>query len=1350
MRLRVLVQRNALPPVTIVHSTGAGPLSHTKSPTSTIADFLLDINDLVPLESADGEWGLEDYVVEVAATADQELTYECLHFQTIESVLREDDKVVVRALDNNDLRLRRLGGRHQITSDGRHLIDGVSFGKRRLREAHRPRLTIPPRKKRRMLGEDQNETENEEIAGETLQSESGTNGYTTAMVPYVGGEDEDDDDEDFTDHADAESEEENDLLAQIEGEEFSSEIRQLLEEAAEVEQGANLAIAHEVLDRRLKRKRSPENEIDQDQNNDVFEGFSSPKKVSQRSEISEPADQNTNFFETSGSSSKSKAVSPSTKRITDSTPIEKQVHKQIVLDNTEKSEDSDDSEATSGSDPSEDDSEADSLMEEIAMKQAKQRALNLINRVLDDDETSSSGSDFEDDDDDEVSDSSAESSSGSGSDSDDSSESDSSSSSDSESESEAEPLEHSPRPTTTKKTPLTQITSSTRAELEPQAGIPFEGTTKTHQNNNRVKRRKKLNALKRQGLLPPEADFAALAQYEAQLGEDRQHSTASEIQILTEEQNPAGHLSGDDALMTENLDSASELTSKANKENIRPAGAEAMSPPQLAAKSANIEPEIPETSQPEPESSMEPASKRARLDIASSRRMILGSLGVRVPKTAEQEQKLREKFARDVRPLKQYEEPATKESPYSSQLTTEQSESWLSKLVITAVECENPQRALPPPPFPFQQGWTKPNKRKLRDQSQYYQGRDDSLREGPAVEPALSYDDAPSGDQVSGLSSYESQRAAKTSVPKNIDDLPSLTKADLRAGARIAYQELHVDASTNYEPGISPYRVGEISQVLEDGNVCLQLIPGTFGRQAPDPADPEANQHPYGKFELPDDDAEEDDGAREVSFDNMIKPRLIQPSPSVQVPDSNSITGLRGGDLSSGFKDDDTAIVPESEDQNIELQPSEHTQSRLEIDTPRQREINGLIKEAGFESALDEQLLLPITVPACTSGEPGNDEAAVDQSQGSYAHRFRRRSPGAAITSSSQQPSSAIESSLLLRQDLATSARSSPGLPPSSLHKPSSAAVEYPHISQIDINSSAPATTANDSSFQEAQVVTPTPAPGLSLSLTDHEGPTGVGTSAAFISQVAPDQLHVSSAVVTGSTDDGHASQEPSSPMEEPEIEQTQIPQISSDLPSSPITTPDDEGSSVPQDSFLDERGYGGNDSSYHDGSLDDSDSPSLSELTQPRRTSRRTSSRVTKKSISPPATRKSRRSTNDVRKQKSSPTPLSSPQPPTSSQPYIKPSQSQREVALSQIPAVASVVDLTSSSDPMSPIESSQARPTDDESDYVASGRIENVVHKNGTRRTGGRRSKQVSQESGIGKRTLLTRKRDTESKYY
>lgn len=57
----------------------------------------------------------------------------------------------IRPLLSTDLRSRKVSGRHQISADGRHLIDGVSFGRPFNRKPDRPAIRIPPKKRRRIL-----------------------------------------------------------------------------------------------------------------------------------------------------------------------------------------------------------------------------------------------------------------------------------------------------------------------------------------------------------------------------------------------------------------------------------------------------------------------------------------------------------------------------------------------------------------------------------------------------------------------------------------------------------------------------------------------------------------------------------------------------------------------------------------------------------------------------------------------------------------------------------------------------------------------------------------------------------------------------------------------------------------------------------------------------------------------------------------------------------------------------------------------------------------------------------------------------------------------------------------------
>lgn len=80
MRLRLTVQRHNLPASNILWN-----VPDTSSEQAyTFARLLEDVNRILPLES--GQWGLEDYTVEVAG-------FECLHFSPVLQTLKEDDHV---------------------------------------------------------------------------------------------------------------------------------------------------------------------------------------------------------------------------------------------------------------------------------------------------------------------------------------------------------------------------------------------------------------------------------------------------------------------------------------------------------------------------------------------------------------------------------------------------------------------------------------------------------------------------------------------------------------------------------------------------------------------------------------------------------------------------------------------------------------------------------------------------------------------------------------------------------------------------------------------------------------------------------------------------------------------------------------------------------------------------------------------------------------------------------------------------------------------------------------------------------------------------------------------------------
>ncbi|KAH6983362.1 hypothetical protein BKA56DRAFT_347094 [Ilyonectria sp. MPI-CAGE-AT-0026] len=155
IRLRLAIRRHAVPEVKLVWPC-------VTSEDLTVAKLLAQVNEVVPLES--GEWGLEDYAVEL--TDGNGGSFECLHFQQVGRILKEDDQILIRSLLTEDLRRRRLTGRHQISSDGRHLVDGLAFGRPWLRVPRdRPALDLPPRKRARLeydMEEDEDDEDDEE------------------------------------------------------------------------------------------------------------------------------------------------------------------------------------------------------------------------------------------------------------------------------------------------------------------------------------------------------------------------------------------------------------------------------------------------------------------------------------------------------------------------------------------------------------------------------------------------------------------------------------------------------------------------------------------------------------------------------------------------------------------------------------------------------------------------------------------------------------------------------------------------------------------------------------------------------------------------------------------------------------------------------------------------------------------------------------------------------------------------------------------------------------------------------------------------------------------------------------
>ncbi|KAF8854156.1 hypothetical protein BDZ45DRAFT_747814 [Acephala macrosclerotiorum] len=202
MRLRLTVKRHGLPDTPVIWV-----VETTSSPSPTVSQLLESVNEAIPIES-DGEWGLEDYAVELKGT--NGANYECLHFQHIAVVMKEDDEVIIRPLLTQDLKIRRVSGRRQISAEGKHLFDGLAFGRPLLRRpADRPPITIPPRKKRRVTYDDEEQGDEDIPALMEREDDDSDSDANKQLVLHADFDDEDsEDDEDFVPGEDDEGEDE--------------------------------------------------------------------------------------------------------------------------------------------------------------------------------------------------------------------------------------------------------------------------------------------------------------------------------------------------------------------------------------------------------------------------------------------------------------------------------------------------------------------------------------------------------------------------------------------------------------------------------------------------------------------------------------------------------------------------------------------------------------------------------------------------------------------------------------------------------------------------------------------------------------------------------------------------------------------------------------------------------------------------------------------------------------------------------------------------------------------------------------------------------------------------------------
>ncbi|KAK5134707.1 hypothetical protein LTR08_006222 [Meristemomyces frigidus] len=823
IRLRLRILRNEVPAVLTLW-----PIADTQL-TISIAQWLYQVNRIFPLEAE--SWGFEHYVVTLGG-------FECLHYHELGAVFKDEDEVVIRPLQTAEVRARTLLGRDQIDASGRHLYDGLPYGKPLLRTVVRPNVRIPARKRRAVeLDEEQQQIM------EPLQEQA-----------LVRLEDSDDELDDEDSEEDGNFEAEKDTVSESSSDESSSD--------------------------------------DEGEEED-----SSDDDSSSSSGTSDSSQENRHVSDGSWNGIQSEPPTPPGRKAASRTAHGSQVR-------------SAGAQAATGTQPN--------PSERSHVQQARDAPQASLKRKAPSDEPA-----------------------------------------------------QGPQDQSAKKVKV--------VGTHHYVGTPYTGQSKTRERNARRRDSKKLAHLKEAGVLMPDADITVLHSWEAneQRRNDEAGKTNSQQASRLEATDKATTVEGKATLnqalgrSQEPADSTSEApknnkvsstqpkskqdparleeqrqqllgqiasggvevtTNKGRKRNVSEL-VEDEAPEEMSTKQSTVttpavvvEGSVPIAPQAKAGAGTNfvPSSveRRSKLDLASSKRLLFGSLGVRVPKTQDERDALQKELSDRA---KQRAAPSTEAAASTSGPSNngafaadieqgrdeEDPGAWREKIELTAVECSEEGVTLSTPPFPFYQRWDPQQRRKkskARTGKAYAaqkRGGKDVTENGEFVESydkynqngegdALDYDDAAEDEEyweegalLNGTNDEGDGDAASRQLldetmaqedddfpvlPTDVTSLPLLAENDARKTDYITYKELTCSAATKWQP-LMLSRSAQLQQKSDDGSWALKLAMRDLHEKEVD----EEGKRVYSKFEMEgmSDDGGEDERVRTMQWSEMVEPRLL-------------------------------------------------------------------------------------------------------------------------------------------------------------------------------------------------------------------------------------------------------------------------------------------------------------------------------------------------------------------------------------------------------------------------------------------------------------------------------------------
>ncbi len=551
-----------------------------------------------------------------------------------------------------------------------------------------------------------------------------------------------------------------------------------------------------------------------------------------------------------------------------------------------------------------------------------------------------------------------------------SSSSETSSSSSDESEAPAgRPAVESAKPTT-KPGPLKDAKEPEQTQKSDRPTVPpGKGLVGTKKRNERRRRHNILERKKREGILPSKAtwdDYEKLQRGEPLQDvhkenwsvKDRNNRVENEKTEMEAKRQEllAAITSGGVDVTTEKQQMSKEERPKTTP-RTEPARENGL-PLQIVGVEvdpASISVEEEPAQQPSDESG---SRRRLRLDVASSKRMLFSSLGL----GRSQLTKLKhgsgltdnnKDTANDMDRTKLVDEPPhtmdinkaalAEKDPQQAEALVEVDDSWKAKIILDAVECCEDRVTLSTPPFPFVQRWdpqqqfsgrkgNRGNKKRKRSQPQYYEedehyveNRDDwngfdEIDEyahgeealGDAAEQTSKSQDhgtvngTHSGNEITTIREPAAEPSALGGEEDDIPAMPAdantcqpLDPKHLVPGAIIGFKQLVI--ANNWQPEMTAYRTARVEKVLDENTIELTLA--KRDRQQKEKIYDENGQRVYGGFEAPGDDEDEevDDGSLQLAVSELIEPKLVQAGPA-PLPDSDKPTGVESEVQHEGYQ----------------------------------------------------------------------------------------------------------------------------------------------------------------------------------------------------------------------------------------------------------------------------------------------------------------------------------------------------------------------------------------------------------------------------------------------------------------